>query len=166
MTISSKPNDSDILIERRLDVLGNEVLVGSRALIKFFDDLVQLFNIDSPDLSSTESQLYQFKSQLQTVKVSLKRDIEALSAIFVTTAVNHETLYNEIIECTAAVTVTLNPSPRDLQRVTIKRNTTAGFVVIDGNGKTIDGASSYTMQINYEGLDLVYSADSDGWLII
>lgn len=86
--------------------------------------------------------------------------------LFVSTASNHTTAGNEIVEATTSITVTLNANPANEERVTVKRNTTTGAVTINGNGNNIDGDSTYTMLINYEGVDLIFSIDSGEWLII
>lgn len=86
--------------------------------------------------------------------------------LFVSTASSHTTAGDEIVEATGAITVTLNATPANEERVTVKRNATAGDVTIDGNGHNIDGDSTYTMLINYEGIDLIYSIESGVWLIV
>lgn len=85
---------------------------------------------------------------------------------FFSVSSSHTTAGNEIVEVTEAITVTLNSAPDSEERVTIKRNTTSGSVTIDGNGKTIDGESTFVMYNNFECINVMYSADSGGWLII
>jgi hypothetical protein len=63
----------------------------------------------------------------------------------------------------ASCTITLDPYPADSQTATIKRDTSAGNVILSG---TIDGDSSYTMLANHEAIDLIYSVDSGEWSII
>lgn len=85
-------------------------------------------------------------------------------AVFFSVSSAHTTAGNEFVEATASITVTLNQYPEDGERVTVKRNTTAGNVTISGNGNNINDASTYVMALNYEGVALVYSATSGVWL--
>ena len=71
-----------------------------------------------------------------------------------------------LVIVTAAVTISLDPAPKDGQQVKIKRVTTAGTVTIDSNGADIDGAATYSMLANYQGLDLIYSRDAGEWLLV
>lgn len=82
----------------------------------------------------------------------------------VTTGSNYTTTGLEsLLIVTGAITITLNAKPQDQEKVSIKRATTAGFVVVSGQ---IDGASSYTMTQNYQCIDLIYSVSAGEWLII
>lgn len=74
---------------------------------------------------------------------------------FFSVSTNHTTAGNEVIEATAALTVTLNQYPDELETVTVARNGT-GNVIIDGNGNNIAGASTYTMLADGEVRDLTY----------
>lgn len=67
----------------------------------------------------------------------------------------HTTAGNEVIEATAALTVTLNAYPDELETVTVARNGT-GNVMIDGNGNNIAGSSSYTMLADGEVRELTF----------
>jgi hypothetical protein len=71
---------------------------------------------------------------------------------------------NQTLVCTAALTVTLNASPKDGELVRIKR--VSGQTIIDGNSRSIDGDSTYTMLVDYEGVQVVYSALDDEWFKI
>jgi len=71
--------------------------------------------------------------------------------------------FESVLVVTNAATVTLNTTPDDGEKISIKRATTAGNVTVSG---TIDGASSYTMAENYECIDLIYIASSNEWLIV
>jgi hypothetical protein len=73
---------------------------------------------------------------------------------------------DQVLVITGAVTVTLNANPSDGEFVKVKRVTTAGNVIIAGNGRNIDGDSTYTMLANYESVTLVYSAIDDIWVIV
>lgn len=86
---------------------------------------------------------------------------------FISTATAYTTTgLEDLVVATAAVTVTLNALPDDGEKVEIKRVTTAGNVIIDGNGNTIDGAATFTLLSNYGSYDLIYSVTEGGWLII
>lgn len=73
---------------------------------------------------------------------------------------------NQVIVVTGAVTITLNATPDDGETVKIKRATTAGTVTVDGNGKNIDDAATYSILENYEGIQVIYSVLDDQWFIV
>lgn len=79
---------------------------------------------------------------------------------FYSVSANHTTSGNELIEATAELEITLNTSPRDLERVSVKRNG-VGVVTISGS---IDGDTEFKLLYNYESVDLIYTGSS--WLII
>lgn len=68
----------------------------------------------------------------------------------------------------STLTVTLVAAPKDGLVYTIKDatgNASTNPITIDGNGKTIDGQTSITINIDYYGFELTYSATLDAWLI-
>lgn len=77
---------------------------------------------------------------------------------------NLTTSGNQTLVCTSALTVTLNDKPEEGETVRVKA--TNGNVTIDGNGKNIDGASTYTIVVNYECINCVYSVLDDEWFIV
>jgi hypothetical protein len=81
---------------------------------------------------------------------------------------NYTTLGSEIVVCDSAITVTLNDTPDDRETVTVKiRN---GDVVIDGNGRDLDGESSITFVAeDLQGqptVDIIYLLETDDWIIV
>lgn len=70
---------------------------------------------------------------------------------------NHTCYGPEIVEATSNITITLNQEPNESEVTTIKRNTTAGNVILDGGSFNIDGSSTYTMVVNYEGINVVFN---------
>lgn len=60
--------------------------------------------------------------------------------------------------------VTLNSSPADQERVTVKTNTIAS--TIHGNGKLIDGVTFLTTGSPYTSLELLYTVTTDSWSIV
>lgn len=86
--------------------------------------------------------------------ISNKRCVESIASAYTTAG-------DQTLICTAALTVTLNNIPADNEQVTIKR--TNGEVIIDAGSKTIDGDATYTMLVDYEGVDIVYVAATDEW---
>jgi hypothetical protein len=82
----------------------------------------------------------------------------------VSTAVDYTTIGSDIVICTDAVTVTLNDEPDDQETPSIKR--TAGLVVINGNGKLIDGSSTLRINVKYTSLDIIYLVETDSWHVI
>ena len=100
-------------------------------------------------------ELYPWTFAFQTQESSKK-------TVTVTTGSAYTIVGQMIVNVTGAVTITLDPYPRDKQKATIYRNTTAGPVVLSG---TINGDSSYTMLANHETIDLVYLVSIAGWII-
>lgn len=82
---------------------------------------------------------------------------------YVTSSSYQTTGYERIIIVTAASTITLNPNPKVHEKVTVKRVTT-GNVILSAS-QNIDGSSTYTMLLNYEAIDLIYTINN-GWLIV
>jgi len=62
---------------------------------------------------------------------------------------------------TTAITITLNPKPKDLEEFTIKRAGT-GAVTIDGNGNTMDGKSTVALKL-YDGPNGIYTDAAAEW---
>ena len=85
---------------------------------------------------------------------------------YVSTATDITTPGNAVIIATSNITVTLNPYPADKEKVTIKRATSAGSVIINGGAYPIDGAAIYTLITNYEAAQCIYSAIDNGWFIV
>jgi len=68
----------------------------------------------------------------------------------------------------SAATINLVAAPKDGLVYTIKDatgNAEINNITIDGNGKTIDGETSITININYYGYQLTYVQSLDAWLI-
>lgn len=81
---------------------------------------------------------------------------------------NYTTLGSEIVVCDSSITVTLNDTPDDREMVTVKiRN---GDVVINGNGRYLDGESSITfIAEDLQGqptVDIIYLLETDDWIIV
>ena len=80
------------------------------------------------------------------------------------TATNVTTDGNLIIIATSNIIVTLNPNPVDNEKVTVKRATSAGSVTISASA--IDGSTTYSMIVNYEAAQCIYSATDSEWFIV
>lgn len=80
------------------------------------------------------------------------------------TSLDYTTIGSDIVICTDAVTVTLNAEPDDQEIATVKW--TAGSVVVDGNGKQIDGKDSWRINVKYTSLDIIYLVETDSWHIV
>lgn len=68
----------------------------------------------------------------------------------------------------STLTVTLVAEPKDGLVYTIKDatgNASTNPITIDGNGNTIDGQATITINIDYYGYEVTYSATLDAWLI-
>ena len=92
--------------------------------------------------------------------------LEAKTLVIIVTAVDRTATGNEIIICTnsASKTITLMSSPVDQQTMQIKR--TDETVIIAGNGKNIDGATSKTLSDAKESATLIYSTTAGFWSVI
>lgn len=66
---------------------------------------------------------------------------------------------------TALATITLTNKPKDLNRVQVIRANT-GAVTIDGNGNTINGASTYSVASQYDSVTVEWFEDVEEWIII
>jgi len=118
------------------------------------------------DAEQPEQLLINIQEDLDSVAQELQQLNSHFIAAFkntstVITAANVTTANDSVVVCTAALTVTLNANPSDRERVTIKCKVAP--VIIDGNSKDIDGDTTYTMLVDYEGIDLIYSATEDEW---
>lgn len=161
MTITSKPSDGDSIIEVQSGLLGNDKYVPTRALITFFDDLV---NNIGPSAGSS-SEIYSVDSYLKAQLSKLLKQPWLFIDVSEQTT-DYTTAKTETVIALSNITVSLNDKPNDGERVIVKRATTDGDVVVSAQSKTIDGDSSYTMLVNYEGIQCVYSLSRDGWFII
>ena len=92
-----------------------------------------------------------------------------LEGLTVVTAIDH-TVVNTVtgiqtIICTAALTVDLILAPNDRDKVIV---VSQGFqIVIDGNGKTVNGDATVTLRAGFEiGLQMEYSSALDAWFEI
>lgn len=77
MSITSKPQDSDPLIEIQRDQLGNEAFVGTELLLKFFDDIAQLSNTESTIIREIVTATNQQQAKNASQVVTLHRDLES-----------------------------------------------------------------------------------------
>lgn len=64
--------------------------------------------------------------------------------------------------CTASLTLTLPATPDDGDTFWVK--TTAASVTIAGNGKNIDGSSTYSLASAYDSVILIYTSATGEWL--
>jgi hypothetical protein len=80
------------------------------------------------------------------------------------TAIDYTTIGSDIVICTDAVTITLNDEPDDQELATVKR--AAGQIIINGNGKLIDGNTTLRINVKYTSLDIIYTVETDSWHVI
>lgn len=157
--ISSKPNDGDPIAEVRQDSLGNRFIIPNKLLITFFDDLVN--NIDD----SAGECVNALESSFRALASAFNKNPWLFCDVSVQNA-NYTTSRTETVIVTAAATVFLNDNAEDGERVIIKRATSAGSVIIDPQSTTIDGENDYTIVVNYEAIQCVYSSANDEWYIV
>lgn len=77
---------------------------------------------------------------------------------------NYVTIGNEILFLSKNVTITLNATPSDGERVYVKASDREHDV--SGNGKKIDGHTSISYKTPYIGHWFVYSVELDAWRVI
>ena len=68
-----------------------------------------------------------------------------------------------------ATSVVLPEEPSDGDKITVVdgfATATASDVTIDGNGKNINGASTFVIDADYECIQLMFSEAADRWLIL
>lgn len=130
-------------------------------------------NIQAPHFSQipqfSQGQKPEYSQPFQTVKpetIFPSFYVPFAPVPFFSVSAGHTTAGSEIVEAASNITVTLNATPDSEERVTVKRNTAAGTVTIDGNGKNIDGAATYDLTVNYDSATVIFSPDSNEWLII
>lgn len=95
---------------------------------------------------------------------TLTERVEYLEGSTVVTAVDVTTIGNQTVICTDELTVNLTIEPNDRDVVKVKQAN--GNVIINGNGKTIDGDSTVTLRRNFTGLSMEFSSTADAWFIL
>lgn len=90
------------------------------------------------------------------------RDLQALAILpVVTTAINYTTTGSVKVNCTALLTVTLNVSPSDGERVRVQP--TGNFdITVSG---TINGESSMIVSHEYDLVEFTYHSDLLEWRV-
>ncbi len=102
--------------------------------------------------------------------------LEALVFIQVTATADYTTTRNEVITCTNTdtITISLNATPNTIpaQNEEVHVAMAGSRVVVSGNGKLImgvpggrDGVSSFTLNIQGQGVQMVFNSDTDKWHI-
>ncbi len=76
MTITSKPRDGENIIVEVDGILNSKKRIASPVLQAFFDDLAELFNGDTIDLS----QVFQLAAQVQVGNAGARNQIQSLAA--------------------------------------------------------------------------------------
>tara|TARA_Y100000310_G_scaffold342527_1_gene446161 strand:- start:9450 stop:9911 length:462 start_codon:yes stop_codon:yes gene_type:complete len=76
---------------------------------------------------------------------------------------DYELSGEDLVITQAPVTITLNPTPDDMELTKVKM---MYRTLLDGNGRTIDGAETKLIETKYTSLDLLYLIDSDEWVIV
>ena len=98
--------------------------------------------------------------------VDVSLDFESSLIPIVSTSSAYTTRGDVLLVVTGEATITLDEFPADNQKTIVKRATSAGYVTVDGNGKTIDGGTMFTMVNNYDSFTFVYSRDAGEWVIV
>lgn len=131
----------------------------------FFDLLGVNQNEFIDSIAAIELRLDAIELRLDLVEAR----VTYLEGLTVVTAIDH-TVVNTVtgiqtIICTAALTVDLILAPNDRDKVIV---ISQGFqIVIDGNGKTVNGETTVTLRAGFEiGLQMQYSSALDAWFRI
>lgn len=114
------------------------------------DDTVSDLENEQPDTDA----LFSFFSVIEDIRF---KNVAVVST-------DYQSLGNEIVICDGALRVTLPQYPDDQTCIKVKR--AAGQIVIDGNGKNIDGSGTITVIRKYTNLDLIYTVETDSWHIV
>ncbi len=159
----------DYLSFKRDLLLTSDIADNLQAQIDAINIEIDLIQIDIDNIEADIVDLKADVIDLQTrvgILETKVADLEALIPISVLTAVNYTVIGNAIITCTnaAQITITMPLAPIDQIKVSVKR--TDGEVVVDGNGKFIDGDATVTLSRQYVGLTFVYNLAGDIWSII
>jgi hypothetical protein len=100
------------------------------------------------------------------ISVDAKGRVEAFSGEQISTqSADYVTIGDEVVLLSKNVTVSLNATPQDQERVWIKSATGLGFSV-SGNGKLVDGVEIAEVILPFTCLQCVFSSDLDAWSII
>ena len=118
------------------------------------------------DVDGINSRLDAIEERLDLIEPRL----DYLEGSTVVTAIDHTTEGNQVVICTAAVTITLALEPLDRDEVSIKA-INGDRIIINGNGETIDGEATVTIRANSKnkiktGLTMRFSSDLSGWVLI
>ena len=90
--------------------------------------------------------------------------LDGVNATLIVLGDSFTTTTTSILICTTALTVTLNGTPQNNEKVTVNR--TNGEVVVLGNGRNINTQSTITLSRDKTSLDFIYSSDLDAWFIL
>lgn len=109
-------------------------------------------------------------NNIQTAIDILKVNISQATTSITSTSLPYATLpVDVLILSTTSGTLTLEASPANGRKIIIKDgtgNASSSNIIIDGNGNMIDGASNYTIAVNYEAVEIVYDNISGAWYLI
>jgi len=145
MSIDVNPNSRASFTDKD----GRLTIYGMNVLRKVYDALGLVG--DNSDLDNLFNQLISVQQALQ-------------DEVYVSTVSSDYTCVdgvNEILEVTAACTITLSSNPVDGEQKTI---TPTGFFNVAVSG-SVNGESSITMKGAYDCMDVVYYVDLDRWVI-
>lgn len=133
------------------------------------DQLYNIFQLwkrtggSSDFIDENTTGLYEFDDILKQESVEDKTNQE-----LVTTAVDYTTTGNQIVICTAALTVFLNPEPEDQEMATV--HITNGNVNVNAGTKKVNEQDFITVDFSaIQGLatlDCKYFIDIDKWVIV
>lgn len=113
------------------------------------------------ELSGAGSILDNMPSALISPVIQNNEDSRPLS----TQIADYTTIESEAVLVGASITISLNESPNNGERVSVKSSGDYD-ITVDGNGRNIDGESSAEISLSYDSREFVYYIDSNQWHIV
>lgn len=125
----------------------------------------KLFDLIPDDLDSLRILIEELSNEVSDVDQKANAALATASEMPDVSIINSDytTANDEKIVASAAITVTLNQTPNDGEKVIVVA--TNGRVNIDGNGKNISGRDGLVISQNYTSLSMVYNIELNEWFI-
>ncbi len=146
------------IVQRRGEPLFERNGEPTHRFIRFLEEL----NGNSNEMIDALTGFNEFDDLIsESAKEQLLNDV-------VSTDVDYTTVGDQVIICTAALTVTLSDEPEDQERV--KVIIANGDVTVSGNGKLINKKADVTIifknLVTIGVLDIIYILELDEWFIV
>lgn len=144
------------IVQRRFEKILDPNGEPTHRFMRFLEEL----NGNSNEVIDQLTDFYEFDDLWQSATAK-----EQVKSSYVTTSTDYTTIGDESIICTDALTINLNETPDDQEKVTLK--ITNGDVTIDGGSRLVDNETDITIDFSeVQGLPLVtfiYLIETDSW---